>query len=107
MRCVSPETLTGVWIEDSEDGDFADEFVQAPSFDGANPNHSVSALTLGSGGCIGASVSIKRLLVLICSAEDCFGDGHFDGCLSCSGTVQHHIFLRSRSGMPTPISLTP
>ena len=87
MRCVSPETLTGVWIEDSEDGDFADEFVQAPSFDGANPNHSVSALTLGSGGCIGASVSMKRLLVLICSAEDCFGDGHFDGCLSCSGTV--------------------
>lgn len=81
--------------------------MQAPSFDGANLNHSVSALTLGSGGCIGASVSMKRLLVLICSAEDCFGDGHFDGCLSCSGTVQHHIFLRSRSGMPTPISLTP
>ncbi|KAL9383627.1 hypothetical protein Peur_023950 [Populus x canadensis] len=29
----------------------------APPFDGANPNHSVSALTLGSGGCIGVLFS--------------------------------------------------
>jgi len=106
MRCVFPETLTGVWIEDFKDGDFADKYVARP-FDGTNPNYPVSALTLGSGGCIGASVSMKRLLVLICSAEDCFGDGHFDGCLPCSGTVQHHVFLRSGSGRPTPISPTP
>lgn len=107
VQCVSPETLTGVWIEDSDDGDFAEEYMAPPELDGANPNHFVSTLSLGSGGCINASVSMKRLLVLICSTEDCFGDGQFDRCLPCSGTVQHYDFFRSRSGRPTPTSPTP
>jgi len=106
VRCVSLETLTSVWIEDSNDRDFAKEYVAPPELDRANPNHSISTLSLGSGGCIGSSVSMKHLLVLICSAEDYFGDGQFDGCLPYSGTVQHHDLLRSRSCRPTPTSPT-
>ncbi|KAL9400759.1 hypothetical protein Peur_004608 [Populus x canadensis] len=68
MRCVSSETLMGVWLAVFYDEDFAGTYVAPPSdkFYG-------------------------------CPVEDCLGDGQFDGCPLCLGTIQRCAFLRSGS----------
>ena len=83
-RWILSETLTGLWLEASDDGDFAGSSV-APLPD-----------ELDGSPC---------LLGLICPVH-CLGDGQFNGCPHCSGTVQRYAFLRSGSGGPIPASPT-
>ncbi|KAL9347171.1 hypothetical protein Peur_058582 [Populus x canadensis] len=83
-RWILSETLTGFWLEASDDGDFAGSSV-APLPDELDG----SPCLLGS----------------ICSVH-CLGDGQLDGCPHCSGTVQRYAFLRSGSGGPVPASPT-
>ena len=66
VQCVSSETLMGVWLEASDDRDFAGKFAAPPSDELDGPT---------------------RLLGLIYPVEDCLGDGQFDGCPPCSCTV--------------------
>lgn len=101
MQCVSSETLAGVWLEVSDDGDFVGKYMALPSdeLDGVNPTHFVSSISSGFGGCV-------HLLGLICPIEDCLEDGQFDGCPPCSGTVQRRALLRSGSGRLAPASPT-
>jgi hypothetical protein len=84
VRWILSETLTSFWLEASNDGDFAGSSV-APLSDELDDS--------------------PRLLGLICLVHS-LGDGQFDGCPHCSGTVQRCAFLRSRSGRPVPVSPT-
>ncbi|KAG6741618.1 hypothetical protein POTOM_054892 [Populus tomentosa] len=63
MRCVLFETLVGIWLEASDDGDLAGKSVAPPSDELDDP---------------------PCLQGLICLIEDCFRDGQFDGCPHCS-----------------------
>ena len=74
----------GFWIKASNDGDFIGSSV-APLSDELDDS--------------------PRLLGLICPVHS-LGDGQFDGCPHCSGTVQRCAFLRSGSGRPVPVSPT-
>jgi hypothetical protein len=85
VRWILPETLTGLWLDASNDGDFVGSSV-APLSDELDDS--------------------PRLLGLICHVH-CLGDGQFDGCPHCSGTVQLCAFLRFGSGRPVPASPTP
>ena len=67
----------GSWLEASDDGDFAGSFVTPPS------------VVLDDS---------PSLLGLIC----CLGEGQFDECPHCSGTVQRCAFLRSGRGRLAP-----
>jgi hypothetical protein len=82
VRWILSKTLTGFWLEASNDGDFAGSSM-APLPD----ELAVSPCLLG----------------LICPVH-CLGDGQFDGCPHWSGTVQRYAFLRSGSGRPIPAS---
>jgi hypothetical protein len=85
VRWILSETLTGFWLEASDDGDFAGSSVAPPS------NELDDSLCL---------------LGLICPVQDCLGDGQFGRYPHCSGTIQRCAFLRSESGRPTPASPT-
>lgn len=77
VQCVLSETLTGIWLDVFNDGDFASKSVAPPSDELDDP---------------------PCLLGLLYPVEDCLGDGQFDRCSHCSGTVHLSAFLRSGSG---------